>query len=126
MDKNGRPVSVFMPAGPVSDDTGGAALRDNFPVASWTLADRGYDADWFQDALEKTLHSCPEIPQVNPSYTTRKNLNELNRSEIMFGRLEDVEAYLNPLRHLLNRLVLVMSSDSRASSLLEGKMNFVF
>ena len=42
-----------MTAGQVSDYTGAAALLDSLPAAQWMLADRGYDADWFRDALEE-------------------------------------------------------------------------
>src|SRR3546814_4659957 len=51
-DANGRPISFFLTAGPVSDYTGAAALLDSLPNAQWMLADRGYDADWFRDALQ--------------------------------------------------------------------------
>lgn len=65
-DANGRPLSFFMTAGQVSDYIGAAALLDELPKAQWLLADRGYDADWFRDALlEKgqTVHPRPEIPR---------------------------------------------------------------
>ena len=52
-DQHGRPLSFFMTAGQVSDYTGASALLDSLPMAQWMLADRGYDADWFQDALEE-------------------------------------------------------------------------
>jgi transposase len=51
-DANGRPISFFISAGQVSDYTGAAALLDELPNAKWLLADRGYDADWFRDALQ--------------------------------------------------------------------------
>ena len=58
-DANGRPISFFMTAGQVSDYTGAAALLDSLPKAQWMLADRGYDADWFREALqEKGLTPC--------------------------------------------------------------------
>lgn len=48
-----------MMAGPISYYTGAAALLDNFPRTQWLLADRGYDADWFKDALrEKRIKLC--------------------------------------------------------------------
>ncbi len=50
-DANGRPLSFFMTAGQVSDYTGAAALLDDLPKAQW-LGVRGYDADWFRDALQ--------------------------------------------------------------------------
>lgn len=51
-DANGRPISLFMTAGQVSDYTGAAAMLDGLPRARWLLGDRGYDADWFRDALQ--------------------------------------------------------------------------
>ena len=51
-DADGRPLSFFMTAGQVSDYTGAAALLDDLPKAQWMLADRGYDADWYRDALQ--------------------------------------------------------------------------
>ena len=44
-DANGRPISLFMTAGQVSDYTGAAAMLDGLPRARWLLGDRGYDAD---------------------------------------------------------------------------------
>jgi GH15 family glucan-1,4-alpha-glucosidase len=32
--------------------TGAAALLNDLPEAQWLLGDRGYDADWFRDALQ--------------------------------------------------------------------------
>jgi len=50
-DANRRPLSFFLTAGPVSDYTGAAAFRDDLPKAQWLLGDRGYDVDWFRDAV---------------------------------------------------------------------------
>ncbi|KXV35768.1 transposase, partial [Gluconobacter japonicus] len=58
-DQNGRPLSFFMTAGQISDYTGASALLDSLPMAQWLLADRGYDADWFREALEeKGIRPC--------------------------------------------------------------------
>jgi len=58
-NQNRRPLSFFMIAGQISDYTGAAALLDSLPMAQWMLADRGYDADWFRDALEeKGIRPC--------------------------------------------------------------------
>ena len=48
----GRPIRFFMTADQVSDYTGAAALLGSLPKAEWLLADRGYDADWFREALK--------------------------------------------------------------------------
>ncbi|WP_126621610.1 IS5 family transposase [Acetobacter orientalis] len=91
-DRNGRPLDFFMTAGQVSDYTGAAALLDNLPSAEWMLADRGYDADWFRDALEeKGIKPC--IPgrksRGKPVRYDKRKYKRRNRIEIMFGRLKD-------------------------------------
>nr|WP_269769765.1 transposase [Sphingomonas formosensis] len=68
-DANGRSLSFFMTAGQISDYIGAAALLDELPKAQWLLADRGYDADWFRDALENPA-SQAENPATSPSNTT--------------------------------------------------------
>ncbi|MFQ3254509.1 MAG: transposase, partial [Loktanella salsilacus] len=50
-DARGRPIRFFMTAGQVSDYTGARALLSSLPNADWLLGDRGYDADWFREAL---------------------------------------------------------------------------
>ncbi len=51
-DARGRLIGFFMLAGQVSDYTGAAAMLGSLPKADWILADRGYDADWFREALK--------------------------------------------------------------------------
>ena len=58
-DAVGRPLRFFMTAGQVSDYTGAAALLSGLPEADWLIADRGYDAEWFQEALQdKGIRPC--------------------------------------------------------------------
>jgi len=91
-DAIGRPITFFMSAGQVSDYTGAAALLRELPEADWLIADRGYDADWFRDALkDKEIKPC--IPgrkarKVPVKYDKRR-YKRRNRIEIMFGRLKD-------------------------------------
>ena len=87
-DANGRPISLFVTAGQVSDYTGAAALLDSLPRAQWLLGDRGYDADWFRDALEaKGITPC--IPgrktRTEPIRYDKRRYKRRNRIEIMFG-----------------------------------------
>ena len=91
-DANGRPISLFMTAGQVSDHTGAAAMLDSLPRAQWLLADRGYDADWFRDALQlKGITPC--IPgrksRSEPIRYDKRRYKRRNRIEIMFGHLKD-------------------------------------
>jgi transposase len=91
-DANGRPISLFMTAGQVSDYTGAAALLDSLPKAQWLLGDRGYDADWFREALQaKGITPC--IPgrksRIEHIKYDKRRYKSRNRIEIMFGRLKD-------------------------------------
>lgn len=93
----GRPTRFFMTAGQVSDDAGAAALPGRLPEAEWLLADRGYDADWFRDALKdngiKNNGIRPCIPgrksRGKPINYDKRRYKRRNRIEIMFGRLKD-------------------------------------
>ena len=85
-------MGFFMTAGQISDYTSAAALLDSLPAAQWTLGDRGYDADWFRDALEeKGIKPC--IPgrksRGKPVKYDKRKYKRRNRIEIMFGRLKD-------------------------------------
>ena len=65
-DATSRALSFFMTAGQVSDYNGAVTLLDDLPKAQELLGDRGYDADWFRDALQaKDIQSCipAQIPQ---------------------------------------------------------------
>jgi len=50
---NGRPLSFFITVGQISDYIGAAALLEDLPKTEWMLADQGYDAEWFREALEQ-------------------------------------------------------------------------
>ena len=91
-DAIGRPVRFFMTAGQVSDYTGAAALLSSLPSADWLLGDRGYDADWFREALQnKGIKPC--IPgrksRTKSVKYDKRRYKRRNRIEIMFGRLKD-------------------------------------
>lgn len=58
-DSQGRPLNLFVTAGQVSDYIGARALLSSLPKVEWLLGDRGYDADWFRDALkDKGIRAC--------------------------------------------------------------------
>jgi len=90
-DANGRPPSFFLTAGQVSDHTGAAALLDDLPRAQRLLGDRGYDVDWFRDALQaRGIQPC--IPgrrsRNEPVRYDRHRCRRRSRIEIVFGRLQ--------------------------------------
>ena len=91
-DSLGRPIRFFISAGQVSDYTGARALVNSLPSADWLLGDRGYDADWFREALaDKAIKPC--IPGRTsgdkPARYDKRRYKRRNRIEIMFGRLKD-------------------------------------
>jgi transposase len=91
-DAKGRPLKFFMTAGQVSDYMGAAALLKGLPKAEWLLADRGYDADWYREALkDKGIRVCiPERKNRKKKIRhDRRRYKRRNRIEIMFGRLKD-------------------------------------
>lgn len=81
-----------MSAGPVSNYTGAAALLDSLPKAGWLLEDRGYDADWFREALkDKGIKVCAPGRKSRKKAVKydKRRYKRCNRSEIIFGRLKD-------------------------------------
>ena len=91
-DANGRPLSFFMTAGQVSNYIRAAALLDGMPKAQWLLGERGYDADWFRDALQsKRIPPCIRGPRSRnePVRYDKRRYQRRSRIEIMFGRLKD-------------------------------------
>ena len=49
-DSQERPISLCVTAGQVSDYSGARTLLSGLPDVGWLVGDRGYDADWFQEA----------------------------------------------------------------------------
>jgi transposase len=91
-DARGRPIRFFVTAGQVSDYIGARALLNSLTNADWLLVDRGYDADWFREALiDKKITPC--IPgrksRDKPVKYDKRRYRKRNRIEIMFGRLKD-------------------------------------
>jgi putative transposase len=91
-DGTGRPLLLHLTAGQVSDYKGAEALLEKLPAAKELLADRGYDADWFINALKKK--------RIKPCIPSRKNrkkkcrhgktlYKQRHKIENMFGRIKD-------------------------------------
>jgi len=91
-DANGRPLSFFMTAGQVSDDTGPVAVRDDLRRAQSLLGARGYDAAWFRDALQaKGIQPC--IPgrrsRSEPVKYDKRRYRRRSRIDAIFCRPKD-------------------------------------
>ena len=91
-DGKGRPIGMFLSAGQTSDYIGARALLSSLPTARTLLADRGYDAGWFRNALiEQGIQTCipsrkcrkVAIPHDTGLYRER------HRIENAFARLKD-------------------------------------
>ncbi|EAR52145.1 ISSpo7, transposase [Oceanicola granulosus HTCC2516] len=91
----------------------------------WLLEDRGYDADWFQEAL-KDRGIRAYIPgrkqRKTPVKYDKPRYKRRNRIEIMFGRLKDWRRVAtrydrSPKGHRSRRYrhLLVMSPEPRAT-----------
>jgi transposase len=83
---------MLLSEGQMSDYKGAAIILEALPPAKAMLADRGYDADWFRDALtargiipcipSKANRKIP-IPHDQTLYRQRHKI------ENMFGRIKD-------------------------------------
>jgi transposase len=83
---------MLLSEGQMSDFKGAALILPLLPKARELLADKGYDADWFRNALaERKTDACI------PSKSNRKIqipydavlYRQRNKIENMFGRLKD-------------------------------------
>ena len=91
-DALGRPLRMFLTAGHRSDYIGARALLDSLPEAQHLLADRGYDADWYREALEnKGIKPC--IPSRKgrkvPLEYDAARYRDRHKIENSFARLKD-------------------------------------
>ena len=83
---------LLLSEGQMSDYKGAALMLDALPRAKAMLADKGYDAGWFRDALAKRgILAC--IPSksnrkmpINYDHTLYRQRHKI---ENMFGRLKD-------------------------------------
>jgi transposase len=88
-DSEGRPLNLFVTAGPVSDYTGARALLGSLPDVDWLLGDRGYDADWFREAL-KDKGICACIPgRKQRKKAVKYDKRRYKRRNRLHGRLKD-------------------------------------
>ena len=91
-DDAGRPIRMFLSAGQCSDYIGARALLEALPPAKHMLADRGYDADWYREALEdKGIKPCIPSRKSRKSPIPHDEARYRNRHKIenSFARLKD-------------------------------------
>jgi transposase len=76
----------------MSDYKGAALLLDSLPPAKELLADRGYDSDWFREALTaKGIMPCipPRKNRKYPPAYDKELYKQRHKVECMFGKLKD-------------------------------------
>ena len=83
---------MLLSEGQMSDFKGAALMIDDLPPAQVLLGDKGYDADWFRDALAgRGIEAC--IPSKSNRKTPIPHDETLYRQrhkiENMFGRIKD-------------------------------------
>ena len=91
-DGHGRPLILLLSEGQMSDYKGAALMLDAFPKARSLLGDKGYDADWFREAL-----AARDVVACIPSKANRKApiphdvtlYRQRHKIENMFGKLKD-------------------------------------
>ncbi|MFK4874958.1 IS5 family transposase [Novosphingobium sp. ZW T3_23] len=91
-DGQGRPLVMLLSEGQMSDYKGAALMLDALPRAKALLGDRGYDADWFRQALaQRDIAACipskknRKVPIPHDAVLYRQR----HKIENMFGRLKD-------------------------------------
>ncbi len=91
-DGRGRPLVMLLSEGQMSDYKGAALMIDAFPKAKALLGDKGYDADWFRQALtERGITPCiPSKANRKIQIDYDKTLyRQRHKIENMFGRIKD-------------------------------------
>jgi transposase len=83
---------MLLSEGQMSDFKGAKAILPDLPKAKELLADRGYDANWFREALaERKINAC--IPSKSnrkkPIPHNKELYRQRHKVENMFGRLKD-------------------------------------
>jgi transposase len=91
-DGRGRPLTLFLSPGQMSDAKGALVLLAEMPRAKRLIGDKGYDAGWLRDELKaRGVRVC--IParsgRNRPASHNRKLYKKSCRIEIAFARLKD-------------------------------------
>ena len=90
-DGEGRPIILLLSEGQMSDYKGAALMVDALPQAKALLGDKGYDADWFRQALiARRITPCipPKSNRKHPPAFDRVLYRSRHKIENMFGKLK--------------------------------------
>jgi transposase len=100
---------MLLSEGQMSDFKGAALMLRAMPGAKELLADKGYDADWFREALanrkiaacipSKSNRKAPIPPRRRPLQTAPQNREHVRQTQ-------GLETHPHPIRPLRPRLLL--------------------
>jgi transposase len=91
-DGLGRPIILLLTEGQMSDHKGAFLLLSSLPRAKELLGDKGYDSNWFRQALiERGITPCiPPRSNRNVQIDYDKALyKQRHKIENVFGRIKD-------------------------------------
>ncbi|WP_404400331.1 IS5 family transposase [Pelagibacterium halotolerans] len=91
-DAEGRPLILLLSEGQMSDHKGARLLLDVLPSADSLLGDKGYDSNWFRQALaDRGIEPCipPTKSRKQPIDYDKALYRQRHRIENMFGKLKD-------------------------------------
>ena len=81
---------MLLSEGQMSDYKGAALMIEALPPARQLLGDKGYDADWFRQALAaRGITPCIPSKRKKPIEHDRELYRQRHKIENMFGRLKD-------------------------------------
>jgi len=91
-DGLGRPIIMLLTEGQMSDHKGARLLLCALPNAKQLLGDKGYDSDWFREALiERGIAPCipPRANRKVQHHYDKDLYRQRHKIENLFGRLKD-------------------------------------
>ena len=91
-DGEGRPIILMLTEGQMSDHKGAFLLLGLLPRAKELLGDKGYDSDWFRQALtSRGITPCipPKSNRKVQHHYDRQLYKQRHKIENVFGRIKD-------------------------------------
>jgi transposase len=91
-DSAGKPLVMLLTEGQMSDHKGARLMLEALPPASAMIADRGYDSDWFRQALAaRGTQPCipPTKSRKTPLDYDKTLYRQRHRIENLFAKLKD-------------------------------------
>ena len=91
-DGAGKPLAMLLTEGQMSDHKGARIMLGVLPKAKTLIADKGYDSDWFRDALkERGTKPCipPTKSRKTPLDYDKTIYRQRHKIENLFAKLKD-------------------------------------